>query len=267
MLYFNLLQKIPDQRTAELIDATDFEIVVENGKSTEADNQWINIILPFFSGILFMVVVNVSGGYLLQAVVEEKENRTMEIMVTSVSPTELMGGKIIGNLSVGLTQLLFWLIFPLIGVLIARNFIPILNDLTFGNQFFWLTIIILIPAFIMVAAFMAMVGATATEAKEAQQVAGLFTLPIVAPYWFISIIMNKPNGALAVGLSLFPLSAPVTLPLRTVFTTVPTWQIALSLVLLVLCAAGAVWLAGRAFRIGMLRYGKRLSLKEIFRRA
>jgi ABC-2 type transport system permease protein len=211
-----------------------------------------------------MFVVNMTGGYLLRAVVEEKENRTMEIVITSVSPTQLMAGKIAGNISIGLTQLLIWLFFPLIGLVFARLYIPFIRDLQFSTSSFWLTLIIILPAYIMVSALMAAVGATATESSEASQVAGWFSLPLVIPYWFLSTLIQNPNGALAVGFSFFPLTAPVVLPLRAVFTTVPIWQMVLSTMLVYICAGGSIWLAGRAFRMGMLRYGKPLSMRELF---
>jgi len=116
----------------------------------------------------------------------------------------------------------------------------------------------------MIAALMALVGATATEAREAQQIAGLFTLPLAVPLWFISAIMANPNSALSIGLSLFPLTAPLALTLRAGYTNIPLWQLILAVSLLVACAIGALWLAGRAFRIGLLRYGKRLTWREIF---
>jgi ABC-2 type transport system permease protein len=114
---------------------------------------------------------------------------------------------------------------------------------------------------------MALVGVAAVEVSEAQQVAGMFTLPVILPYWFIWNIMTSPNGPLALGLSFFPFTAPITLPMRAAFTIVPFWQVALSIVILLGCAVGAMWLASRAFRRGMLRYGKRLSLREIFARS
>jgi ABC-2 type transport system permease protein len=230
-------------------------------------DQWLDIAIPIVAGLLFVVAINTSGGYLLQAVVEEKENRTMEILVTSVSPEQLMAGKIAGNLSVGLTQLLAWILMAFLAFMLVASFIPSIQNPQINRQFFWLVPLTLIPAFILVAAFMAALGATVTEAREAQPIVGLFTLPIVVPYWFITQIMMNPNGPLATGLSIFPLTAPVSLPLRSVFTVVPVWQIALSLLLLISCAAGAIWLAGRAFRLGMLRYGVRLSWKELFGRA
>ena len=151
--------------------------------------------------------------------------------------------------------------------MVLANFIPSIQTLQINRQFFWLVPLTLIPAFVLVAAFMAAVGATVTDASEAHPIVALFTIPISLPYWFINQIMMNPNGPLATGLSIFPLTAPVSLPLRSVFTDVPVWQSALSISLLIVCAAGAIWLAGRAFRLGMLRYGKRLSWQELFGRA
>ncbi len=222
-------------------------------------------IVVLFSGVIFMLVINTSGGYLLQAVVEEKENRTMEIILTSLSTDQFMAGKIFGNLSVGLTQMVFWLIMAGVTGFFALRTFPDLANLGINFSFLVLMAATFLPAFVMIAALMTMVGATATEAREAQQIAGLFTLPIVVPFWFIAVIMETPNSALSVGFSLFPFTAPLTLPLRSMVTNLPAWQIALSLGLLVLAAAGAIWLASRAFRLGMLRYGKKLSLAEIFR--
>jgi len=122
-----------------------------------------------------------------------------------------------------------------------------------------------LPALVLVGSLMAMVGATVTEAREAQQVAGIFTLPIVLPYFFISSIMLNPNGPLSTTLSLFPLTAPIALPMRASFATVPLWQIFIAEGLLVLCAMCAVWLAGKAFHMGMLHYGKKIPLKEVFK--
>lgn len=244
------------------------EVVIRSAtdqRETDSENIF-NLMLPIFSGIIFIVVINMSGGYLLQAVVEEKENRTMEIVVTSVSPQQLMAGKIVGNLSVGLTQMLVWAAFPILAFVFLRSRVPFLEAIEIDPQFGWLSLLTLLLAFVMVAALMAMVGATATEAREAQQVAGMFTLPLVMPFWFTSQMMFNPDGAFATALSIIPLTSPLSLPLRAAFTHIPAWQVALSLGLLFASAVLAVWLAGRAFRLGMLRYGQRLRLKEIFSR-
>jgi ABC-2 type transport system permease protein len=125
----------------------------------------------------------------------------------------------------------------------------------------------MLPAFVMVSAAMGAVGATATDMQEAQQIAGIFTLPIVVPFWFVSAIMFNPNGGLAVGMSIFPITAPIALPLRAAFTDVPWWQAGIAIGLLVVLAIFAVWIASKVFRIGMLRYGKKVNLKEAFQRS
>jgi ABC-2 type transport system permease protein len=219
--------------------------------------------MPIVAGILFVVAINISGGYLLQAVVEEKENRTMEIVITSVSTDQLMAGKIMGNLSVGLTQLAIWLIAAVIGFAFFANLQSDAGSIEMIRSYLGILALTFLPAFVVVAALMATLGATATEAREAQQISGLFSLPIFMPLWFITAILEHPDSALAVGFSLFPLTAPLTLPLRVAISTVPTWQIGLSLAILVVAAVGSVWLASRAFRLGMLRYGKKLTLREL----
>ncbi len=236
------------------------------GNRQMASNQTLNMALPLAAGFLFILATNTSGSYLLQALLEEKENRTMEIIVTSLSPGQLMAGKIAGNMCVGLTSLLAWIVFGLLALLFAIRYLFQGQVLQFDLGFSILTFATLLPAFILVAAMLAAVGATAVESREAQQVAGLFTLPLSVPYMLFSLIVSSPNSPLSVGLSLFPLTAPVTLPLRAALTLVPVWQIATSLAILFLLSAGSIWFAGRAFRLGMLRYGKRLSWKELMRR-
>jgi ABC-2 type transport system permease protein len=177
-----------------------------------------------------------------------------------------MVGKIFGNLSVGLTQLVFWALTGAGGVALVMWLFPEVGGTGLDFSFLGLMLLTFLPAFVMIAALMAMVGATAGEARDAQQIAAVFSIPIAAPLWFLAILIEQPNHPLAVGLSLFPFTAPATLPLRAVLTNLPAWQIAVSIGLLVLSASGSVWLASRAFRLGMLRYGKSLSLRELLQR-
>ncbi len=265
-LKYNLLIGKPEAVINRLSNGTDLIIRSADGSRELAANNWLMIMLPFLSGLLFIIAVNISGSYLLQAVVEEKENRTMEILITSVSPNQLMTGKVIGNLLVGLTELFLWMLIALLALQFVPQVIPLGQSLNVDPGLILIMLGTFLPAFVMIAAAMGAVGATATELREAQQIAGLFTLPIVVPFWFVTPIMFNPNGALAVGMSIFPLTAPIALPLRAVFTTVPFWQTALTIVVLCTLAAFSVWLAGRVFHLGMLRYGKKIALKEVFQK-
>lgn len=267
-LRVNLLANMPDNVSTRVLNGPVMTVESLSGGKKAGDDNIFGVLFPMLTGMVFMITVNISGSYLVQSLIEEKENRTMEIMVTSVSPEQLMAGKIIGNLSIGLTQIFFWMVIVMVLLVVGKPYLPdFLSGFSIDPQFIWLTILTLLPAFVLVGALMATAGATTTESREAQQVSGLFTLPIFIPYWFVSPIIMSPNSPLAVGLSLFPLTAPVALPMRAGFTDIPIWQVIISVGLLILCAAVAVWLAGRAFRLGMLRYGKRLTWKEIFGKA
>jgi len=251
---------------ARITEGTNFTLQSLDGEQEFQEDEWYNILVPFIIGMIFIIVVMASGGYLLQAVIEEKENRTMEIVITSVSPMQLMAGKIIGNISVGLTQLVVWSAFGWLAFTIGGQYIPFIANLQISTQYITRCLLLMFPAFVTVAALMAAIGATMTQSREAQQISGLFTIPVMMPYWFAMPLMMNPNGSIAIFLSYFPLSAPVALSLRMAFTPIPFWEYTLNLIFLVAFAIITVWLAGRAFRIGMLQYGKRISLSQLFRK-
>ncbi|MGA9397961.1 MAG: ABC transporter permease [Anaerolineaceae bacterium] len=267
LLRLNLTASMPPEIANRLMKGEEFIITSLDRTRQMSEDAWGNLIVPFAAGLLIMVIIMTAGGYLLQAVVEEKENRTIEIIVTSVSPSQLMTGKILGDIAVGLTQLLVWFGFLAGGYFLMRGSVEWVAQIEISTEYLVLLVLVIIPTFITVAALMAAIGSITTELREAQQISGYFTLPIMAPYWFSYIIMTSPNGPLALILSYFPLTAPVTLTMRAGFTQIPVWQLIINIAELVLLAALSLWLAGKAFRAGMLNYGKRLSLKEIFNRA
>jgi ABC-2 type transport system permease protein len=267
-----------DFLTANLLKSTDpvianrlvkgAEIIVQSpdGSRSISSKNWFNVLVPMVAGIAFIIAMFSTGGYLMQAVVEEKENRTMEVIITSVSPNQFMAGKIIGDTAIGLTQIILWMLFIVIPILVLRNTMSFLRGIQIAPQTLLLGVFVMFPAFVFVSAMMAAIGATVSEAREGQQMVSIISLPIWIPYMLTGVLMSNPNSPLALGLSLFPLTAPLTMLMRDGLTILPAWQIALSAAIQVLSAAGAIWLAGRAFRLGMLRYGKRLKWREVFAR-
>ena len=189
----------------------------------------------------------------------------MEIMVTSISPGQLIGGKVLGIVAMTLTQVVAWIAFAALAIFVGSRYLDIgvLQNLSVDPQIVITMLAIAAPTYVMIAALMTAVGATVAEGQDAQQVAGLFSLPVMAPIWLGAIIIENPNSPLAIGLSLFPLTALTTTAMRIMSVPIPFWQIAVSVALLILFAGGAVWLAARIFRLGMLRYGKRLGWREI----
>ncbi|GAH74158.1 unnamed protein product, partial [marine sediment metagenome] len=245
-----------DETTVERIESgSNFTIHSLDGTKQANMQDWFIIFFPFASGLLFMVVINISSGYLLQSVVDEKENRTMEIIVTSTSPGQLMMGKIIGNLSVGLSQALIWYITAIAGLVALENIFGIGQSPNIQPVHLFLFIGIIFPGFILIAALMTIVSVTASELREAQQVSLLFTLPMASPFWLAAAILQHPDNPLTVFLSIFPFTSIVTMPLRISISTVPDNQILLAAAVIWISTIFSIILAARAFRLGMLHYG------------
>lgn len=257
-----LLEDFPPETVQRLMSGNQLIVRSLDGTRQFVRGEWLGFLLPFLVAFIFLIAVFATSGYLLQAVVEEKENRTMELLVTTVSPNRLMAGKVMGIIVVGWTQLLVWFGLVLLLVLLGSLFINLPDWISVSVEYLGLALVLFVPAFIMLAALMVAVGATLADVQEAQQVTSLFTLPLFIPFWFALTLINDPYGNLAVVLSLIPFTAPITLAIRSGFIVVPTWQIGLSLGMLILFAVVAVWFAGRAFRLGMLRYGQRVNWRE-----
>jgi ABC-2 type transport system permease protein len=238
-----------------------------DGSRQMSQEEWFNILLPIIGAVVFWITLFSTTGYLMQAVVEEKENRTMEIVATSVSPNLLIGGKTIGIIGIGLTQVVAWILFVVAGILIGQNFYTPLRAIRLAPDLAAIMILIMLPTFVMISGLMVAVGSTVADHREGQQIAGLVSLPIWIPYFLLATLIENPSSPMAVGLSLFPLTAPMTILLRMGFTVIPVWEIFVSALLLTLTAIGSLWVAGRAFRMGMLLYGKRLAWKQVFSKA
>ena len=262
----NILRETDPAIASRIINGAEITVQSADGKRSVSTGDWFSVILPMIIALGFIVAMFSTGGYLMQAVVEEKENRTMEVIVTSVSTNQFMAGKIIGDTAIGLTQILVWGLFIAIGVIAGRESLDFLRGVRISPQTILLIVLIILPSFLTVAALMATIGATVTDAREGQQMTGLVALPIWIPYMFMFTMLNNPNSPVAIILSMIPLTAPLAILVRDGVTVLPAWQVALSSAIQILAAVGAIWLAGRAFRLGMLRYGKRLKWREIFAR-
>lgn len=267
-MQLNLLAAHPPEIAQRAEQGANFTIRTLDGVREFGSDDWINFVLPFFAGLAFIILIFTSSGYLMNAVVQEKENRTIEILVTSVSSNRLIAGKVLGIMGVSLTQFLSWAAFGIVAVLLAQFYFELtwLENLKLDSTAILLMVLALIPAYVMVAALMTALGASVAQSQEAQQMTALITLPIMSPYWLAALILQSPNSPLVTALTLFPLTSPTTITMRAALTQIPAWQAVSSVALLILSAAGAMWLAAKAFHLGMLRYGKRLTWKELLGR-
>lgn len=257
----NLAAGLPEETRQRLAEGPSFTVRSMDGRLEVGAESFINFIFPFAAGFLFIFTVMTSAGYLLQVVSDEKENRTIEIMVTTISPEQLIAGKAVGLMGVGLTQMLVWILTIAVGLLIGGQLIPELQNFRIPWDFFLLVALFFLPAYALVAGFMTAIGGAVSEARHGQQIAGIFNLLFMLPFFFTALVIGNPNSPILVAMTLFPTTAFVTISLRWGMSIVPLWQVITSWVLLTGSAGLMIWASSRIFRNGMLRYGQSLDLR------
>jgi ABC-2 type transport system permease protein len=255
---------LPAKIRERALHGAELRILSADGRRQMGQDEWLSVVLPLVAGVLFMVAIMTSAGYLLQAVTTEKENRTMELMITAVSPEQLMGGKALGLMGVSLTQLGIWVVTAGIAVAVATRGLELVRL----GHVPWSTVGIILlfffPGYALVGGIMAAIGSAVTEHRQGQQIAAILNMIFMIPFFLIALILAQPNSPLMVAFTLFPPTAFLTVVLRWSVTLVPWWQLVASWVLLVASAALSLWCAARILRAGMLRYGQRLNLHGVW---
>ena len=254
----------------------------------------------FFLGLALAMVIYfvifIFGGQVMRGVIEEKTNRIIEVIVSSVKPFELMMGKIIGIALVGLTQFLLWGILTLGIYGIVSTLLPTPDVFStgsvmseqimetvetseaqvFANEVFdvihsinfkailWCFLFYFIGGYFLYSAMFAAIGAAVDNETDTQQFATPISLLLIIPMVCSTVIANAPDSSLSIWLSMIPFTSPVAMMLRIPFG-VPIWQVVTSVALLFATFIVFTWLAGKVYRTGILMYGKKVSWKEIFK--
>jgi len=241
--------------------------VISSGGETQGEGPWgfvFTFVVPYFLAIFLVMSIFVSSGYLLQSVSEEKESRVVEIVVSSVRPVELMTGKVAGLGALGLTQVLVWVISVMAFSGGAVALLAVAGAVSIPARVLILGVVYYLLGYVLYAILMAGVGALGSTAQESQQLAGIFSFFAAVPYMLSSFLFTNPNMLIARILSFFPLTAPTMMMLRLPLAEVPWVDVAGSIVVLLLSIPAALWVGAKLFRVGLLIYGKRPTLREIW---
>jgi len=263
-----LASEVPPELIGRVLTPTSIVTTTLTTEGTVAEDQggYINFIIPTLFGVLLAIALNVSANYVLQSLGEEKENRLMEILLSTVSPGQLLTGKLLGRGAAGLLQVLLWVVsIPFLLRLASAAIGGALSTVQITPGLLVLGVAYFILGYLLFAVVSLAIAAICSTVREAQGLAPLFTLAAVAPFWFISLLMFFPNSPIWVVFSIFPFSAPVTMMLRLGITGVPTWQLAVSMAVLIASVLGGLWIAAKLLRIYLLMYGKRPRIREIVR--
>ena len=238
---------------------------VENGKVTDSGGAAI-----FFTAILLMVLLYTTiimyGMSVMRSVLEEKNSRIFEVLLSAATPKELMAGKILGAGAVGLTQIGIWTLAAATlgaGSIISMGGERFHLNLGISNMVFFGVFFLL--GFTLYSSIGAAVGSAVNSEQEAQQMQFLVLLPMIVSMIFLTPVATQPHSTLATVLSLIPFCAPLLMFIRIVVETPPVWQITLSIVLLLGTIYLMLSICSRIYRVGILMYGKRPTLPEIMK--
>ncbi|MCY3957390.1 MAG: ABC transporter permease [Chloroflexi bacterium] len=249
-----------------------FTLVVEEARPDGAEDESAGFDIgraAFFAvaGISLLFSVFFSSGYVLNALVEEKENRVMEVLLSSVKPDALLLGKFLGLGAAGLLQMAAWLASVGVGVLVVGRIVDIpadfltmpgVGDIAIAAGYF-------LFGYALFASLMAAVGAITTSLREANQISAIVIVPAFIPVWLNFILFTEPEGTVARVLTFIPVTAPVTGLIRLAIDAMGPLETVAALLVLAASASGALWLAMRLFRAYLLMYGKRPTLKDMAR--
>lgn len=259
--------------------------LTEDGE--EEDNAVFGALFGFILGLLIFMGVFGYGAVLMRSVIEEKTNRIVEVIASSVKPIELMMGKLLGVCVLAITQFAIWILayigLSIVAAPIAATFLGAqtanlpdgakeisssfdpskLEAFVVDPIIFIYFIVFFIIGFMIYAAIFAAIGAAVDSEQDTQQFMTPVMVPIMIGYFFNLQIMKNPDSVIAVVSSLIPLTAPINMISRIAATEVPMIQILGSLALMILTFIGLMWLAAKIYRVGILMYGKKPSYKEL----
>jgi len=298
---YKISQSSIDQKTLDEleIDVTMENANVNNGEESSSDKSSkmsiiISSVLSYIMGFLMYIVIFVYGSMVMRSVMEEKINRIVEVVISSVKPFTLMLGKVMGVGLVGLTQLMIWMILiPTLLFIVSAamgldstatassadaaevmkqmedsgqlNIPQLISEI---KQLNWLLII---PSFVIFflggyfiysSLFAAVGSAIGDDLGEGQQLMMPIIIPVILAFVMVPAVFNDPDGPIAVFGSMFPLFSPIVMPARLPFDP-PVWQVLVSILILVVSVIFMTWMAGRIYRVGILMYGKKVSFKEL----
>ena len=261
----------PGRSVALVRTQLEFELerITDRGRGGSAR---VSVFFALIIVVILYMALMLYGQAVLRGVMEEKQTRVAEVVVSSVEAWKLLAGKVIGVGAVGLTQLAVWIASAIVllryrGPILERlggsatSFTP--PDVTIGMGL--VLLLFFVAGYVFYSALFAAVGAMVSSEQEAQQALMPIILLLVSSFVFFQPILSKPTSGLAHTLSWLPFSAPIVMPLRMAVIPVAGWEVAVSLISVAAGSYIAVWIAARIYRTGMLMYGKRPSMREVAR--
>lgn len=297
------LKRYEIRNLEEIMAEVDTHVQLQTFRNDKSDKEQsgsssaVATALGYILGFVLYMFLLLYGSMVMQSVIEEKNNRVLEVMVSSVRPFELMMGKILGVASVAVLQVVIWGVL-IVGVsaLVVPQLLPsdvmaaaeamqqggteavamadldpemlqavtAMTDTGYISTIFGCLVLFILGGFLLYSAMFAAIGSAVDNVQDAQQLQTPVTLPIILALLMMLAVINDPNSSVAFWFSIIPLTSPIVMMARIPYD-IPMWEIGLSLVVLYASFVVMVWLAAKVYRVGIFMYGKKPTLKELWK--
>jgi len=292
----NLSQILDEVKTTVYMQVFRNDQMQDDGSDKQANSSAVSTVVGLVLGMILYMFLMIYGAMVMQSVIEEKNNRVLEVVVSSISPFRLMLGKILGIASVAVVQVLIWGVLVCgVGALVMPHLIPAemmgsveamragtldptaagvdmemvqtlatATDFGYVFQIFAYLLLYVIGGYLLYSAMFAAVGSAVDNVQDAQQLQTPIMLPIILSIFVMMVVMKDPNSPLVFWCSMIPFTSPVVMMAR-IPCGIPTWEIVVSLAVLYATFIAMVWLAAKIYRVGIFMYGKKPTFKELYK--
>ena len=270
----------------QILDEVNVDVQLQTYRLDKEEETATSSILSYLLGTFMMLIlymfIMLYGQMVMTSIIEEKNNRVLELVVSSVKPTDLMMGKILGIGAVAVTQILIWAvlligcsiwIMPLLSTSVAQSgtadpamiqAVAQLADPSFMGQLLIFMVLFLIGGYLFYSSIYAAIGSAVDNIQDASQLTSIAIVPIILALIISMSVVQDPNSALALWTSYIPFTSPMVMMARVPFG-IPVWQSIVSLVILYVSFVGMIWLAAKIYRVGIFMYGKKPTVAELIR--
>ena len=287
-----------DRILADVKTDVKMQVVRNDESGSSSGSSMVAAMMGMVLGMVLYMFLMIYGAMVMQSVIEEKSSRVLEVVVSSVRPFDLMMGKILGVASVAVVQVLIWAVLVCgVGATVMPHVLPdgameaaaamqqggdaaaiaaggfdaetlsaiaVATDIGYLAMLFGYLLLFIVGGYLLYSAMFAAIGSAVDNVQDAAQLQTPIMIPIILAVIVEMSVLNDPNSSLAFWFSLIPCTSPVVMMARIPYG-IPTWEIVLSLALLYVTFVGMVWLSAKIYRVGIFMYGKKPTLREMFK--
>ncbi len=259
-LVSNTQSDLPAERLEEPVNLNLF--LLNTGRFLTPTSLIVLLLVPIMFIVVFLTGIQLGSSFLMSSIIEEKTNRLIELLLTTLTPEQLLSGKIIGLGALALVQLLIWTMIALVAYLLTQN-LEAMQDFSLPLDVLLVAFVYFVLTYFFYSSLLTGIGAVVDSEEESRQYAGIVSLALFVPLFFLFSFLSDPSGPIPTLLSYIPFTAAMSVSIRVVFGAITLPELLASMGVLLVSTLVVIWASARVFRFGILMTGKRVTLREV----